>query len=112
MTVDGIKVFDATLRDGGLVNDFYFDDQFVKALYKANIEAGIDYMEFGYRASKKQFDPQKFGKWKFSDDEDIRAVVGKNETELKISVMADVVANILDEAYCVFPLVVDDVEVL
>ena len=28
MTVDGIKVFDATLRDGGLVNDFYFDDQF------------------------------------------------------------------------------------
>ena len=29
-----IKVMDATLRDGGLVNDFYFTDDFVKALYK------------------------------------------------------------------------------
>ena len=32
-----IKVLDATLRDGGLVNDFYFTDDFVKALYQANI---------------------------------------------------------------------------
>ena len=32
-----IKVVDCTLRDGGLVNNFYFDDEFVKALYKANI---------------------------------------------------------------------------
>ena len=32
MNVAGIKVVDATLRDGGLVNDFYFDDKFVKAL--------------------------------------------------------------------------------
>ena len=27
-----VKVVDATLRDGGLVNDFYFTDEFVKAL--------------------------------------------------------------------------------
>ena len=27
-----VKVVDATLRDGGLVNDFYFSDEFVKAL--------------------------------------------------------------------------------
>ena len=58
-----IKVVDATLRDGGLVNDFYFTDDFVKALYQANIDAGVDYMEMGYRASKKVFDESKFGKW-------------------------------------------------
>lgn len=90
MIIDGIKVFDATLRDGGLVNDFYFDDQFVKALYKANIEAGVDYMEFGYRASKKQFDPQKFGKWKFTSDEDVLAAIGEKDPRMKLSIMVDV----------------------
>ena len=29
-----IKVLDATLRDGGLCNNFEFSDEFAKALYK------------------------------------------------------------------------------
>ena len=37
-----VTVLDATLRDGGLVNDFYFTDEFVKALYRTNIRAGVD----------------------------------------------------------------------
>ena len=78
------------MRDGGLVNDFYFADDFVKELYKANIKAGVDYMEFGYKASKELFDVNKFGKWKFCDDKDIRSVVGDNKTDMKIAVMADV----------------------
>ena len=45
-----IKVLDATMRDGGLVNDFYFTDEFVKDLYDANLKAGVDYMEIGYKA--------------------------------------------------------------
>ena len=85
-----IKVVDCTLRDGGLVNDFFFTDEFVKELYQANIKAGVDYMEFGYKASKEMFDVKKFGKWKFSDDKDIRAIVGDNKTDMKIAVMADV----------------------
>lgn len=87
---EDIVVLDATLRDGGLVNDFYFTDEFVRALYEANIAAGVDYMEFGYRADKRQFDVNKFGKWKFAEDDDIRAIVGDNDSPLKISVMADV----------------------
>ena len=85
-----IRVIDATLRDGGLVNDFYFSDEFVKALYLTNLRAGVDYMEFGYKASKELFDVNKFGKWKFCNDDDIRAVVGENNTDMKIAVMADV----------------------
>lgn len=86
----GVRVVDATLRDGGLVNDFYFTDDFVKALYQTNLRAGVDYMEFGYKASKEMFDVNKFGKWKFCNDDDIRAIVGDNDTDLKIAVMADV----------------------
>lgn len=85
-----IKVLDATIRDGGLVNSFYFTDEFVKKLYQTNIKAGVDYMEFGYKASKELFDADKFGKWKFCDEESIRNIVGDNDTDMKISVMADV----------------------
>ena len=85
-----IKVVDCTLRDGGIVNDFKFDDEFVKDLYKANIAAGVDYMEFGYKASKEIFNVEDFGKWKFCDEESIREIVGDNDTDLKIAVMADV----------------------
>lgn len=85
-----IKVLDCTLRDGGLVNNFGFSDEFVKDLYLANIKAGVDYMEFGYKASKEIFNPANFGKWKFCDEKDIRNIVGDNKTDLKISVMADV----------------------
>ena len=86
----GVKVVDATLRDGGLVNNFNFTDEFVKDLYRTNVKAGVDYMEFGYKASKDMFDVNAFGKWKFCDEEDIRAIVGDNDTDLKIAVMADV----------------------
>ncbi len=85
-----IKVVDATLRDGGLVNDFYFDDEFVKSLYMTNIRAGVDYMEVGYKASKEMFDPKKFGKWKFSNDEDIRKIIGDKNPAIKLAAMADV----------------------
>lgn len=85
-----VKVLDATIRDGGLCNNFEFTDEFVRELYKTNIKSGVDYMEFGYRASKNLFDPKDFGKWKFCDEEDIRSIVGENVSDMKISVMADV----------------------
>ncbi|MBO7122272.1 MAG: aldolase catalytic domain-containing protein [Treponema sp.] len=88
---ESIRVIDATLRDGGIVNDFFFTDEFVKELYKTNIAAGVDYMEVGYKASKKIFDKTKFGKWKFCDDEDIFKVIGDNaDKKVKLAVMADV----------------------
>ncbi len=85
-----IRVVDATIRDGGLCNDFRFDDKFVKDLYAANVKAGVDYMEFGYKASKELFKEEDFGKWKFCNDEDIRKIIGDNKSKLKIAVMADV----------------------
>lgn len=87
---DDIKVLDVTLRDGGLCNNFEFSDEFVFELYKANVQSGVDYMEFGYKASTKMFKESDFGKWKFCKEEDIRAIVGDNPSNMKISVMADV----------------------
>ena len=67
-----IKVLDCTVRDGGLMNNHLFDDEVVKAVYAACVQGGIDYMEFGYKASKKIFAPSEYGKWKFCSEDDIR----------------------------------------
>lgn len=85
-----IQVVDATIRDGGLCNNFYFDDEFIRDLYQTNLKSGVEYMEFGYKASRDLFNPDEFGKWKFCNDDDIYAVVGENDTDLKVCVMADV----------------------
>jgi len=84
-----LKVLDCTIRDGGLINNHMFEDGFVKAVYECCVEAGIDYMEFGYKASKKLFAQDEFGAWKYCDEDDIRKIVGENETDLKLSAMAD-----------------------
>ena len=49
-----IKVLDCTIRDGGLMNNHDFDLKFVRAVYKALSEAGIDYMEIGYKNSRRR----------------------------------------------------------
>ena len=41
---EDIRILDATLRDGGLVNNFEFSDEFVRALYEMNVAAGVDYI--------------------------------------------------------------------
>lgn len=87
---DDIQVLDATIRDGGLCNNFEFTDEFVTELYKTNVKSGIDYMEFGYKSSKTMFNENDFGKWKFCNEEDIRRIVGDNPSDMKIAVMADV----------------------
>ena len=84
-----IKIMDCTIRDGGLINSHKFDDGFVKAVYKACVAAGIDAMEFGYKADKKIFARGEFGSWKFCDENTLRKIVDDNPTDLKISVMAD-----------------------
>jgi len=84
-----IKILDCTIRDGGLMNDHLFDDEVVKAVYTACVEAGIDYMEIGYINSKRLFSPDSHGAWKFCTEDDIRRIVGDNDTSLKLSAMAD-----------------------
>ena len=84
-----IRVLDCTIRDGGLMNNHQFDDQVVKAVYEACVAAGIDYMEIGYRASRKDIKVGEFGDWKYTREEDIRRIVGDNPSSLKLSIMAD-----------------------
>ncbi len=87
---EAIKVLDCTIRDGGLINDHFFEDSFVSAVYKAVCAAGVDYMEIGYKASKHLIAPNKFGKWKFCDEDVIRKAIEGVKSKTKLSVMVDV----------------------
>jgi 4-hydroxy 2-oxovalerate aldolase len=84
-----IKLLDCTIRDGGLMNDHKFTHDFVRAVYQADVEAGVDYTELGYKASKRLYAPDQFGLWKFSDEDEIRRIIGDKKSSVKISVMAD-----------------------
>jgi len=84
-----IKVLDCTIRDGGLINNHYFTDDFVRAVYQALSRGGVDYMEFGYRSSRELFPPEDYGAWKYCDDDNIRRIIDGIESDMKISVMVD-----------------------
>lgn len=92
-----IKVLDCTIRDGGLINNHDFDHRFVREVYKAISEAGVDYMEIGYKNSKELFSPKEYGQWKFCDDDQIKKVIEGIESRTKISVMVDVGRVNLDD---------------
>jgi 4-hydroxy 2-oxovalerate aldolase len=84
-----LKILDCTLRDGGLVNDHQFDEKLVKTVYEACAASGVDYVELGYKGSKKIYSPSKYGPWKHCDEDAIRRIVGDNPHPIKLSVMAD-----------------------
>jgi len=92
-----IKVVDATVRDGGLMNNSYFADELVRAVYRALSEAGVDYMEIGYRNSPRVYSPDEYGPWRFCAEEDVRRVIDGIDSDLKLSVMVDVDRCDLDE---------------
>lgn len=85
-----IKVLDCTIRDGGLINGHLFEDEFVRAVYQASLAAGVDYMEMGYKASKRVYSRTTHGAWKFCDEDDLRRIVGDEpDPRMKLCAMAD-----------------------
>lgn len=85
-----IKVIDCTVRDGGLMNKWQFDDSFVRKVYEADTESGLDYMEIGYVSSESAFSRDKFGPWRFCAERDVKRIIGDGEKKIKLSAMADI----------------------
>jgi 4-hydroxy 2-oxovalerate aldolase len=85
-----IKVLDCSIRDGGLINKWNFSDELVRATYELLNEAGIDYIEIGYKAAKSLFDPKQFGIWRFCDDDDVKRAIDGIEPKSKLSCMVDI----------------------
>ena len=85
-----IKVIDCTVRDGGLMNKWQFEDTFVKNVYNSLVEAGVDYMEIGYLSSENAFSRDEYGPWRFCAENDLQRITGNGEKQIKLSAMADI----------------------
>lgn len=88
MLKNTVKLLDCTIRDGGYINNWRFDKDLVREVYRAVSKSGIDYFEIGFRGTEKYFDRERFGIWRFSNDEDI-AVTCNGIHGPKLSIMAD-----------------------
>jgi 4-hydroxy 2-oxovalerate aldolase len=85
-----IRVLDCSIRDGGLINNWKFTDELVRATYRAMAEAGVDYVEVGYKASKDLFDPKEFGKWRFCEEEPVKRALDGIDARVKLACMVDI----------------------
>jgi 4-hydroxy 2-oxovalerate aldolase len=88
-----IKVLDCTIRDGGLINNYQFGSDFVKTVYRAACDSGVDYVELGKKLSESdEYTRGKWGPWNFCDDDDLRNVIDSYPTENPpaVAVMYDV----------------------
>lgn len=82
------QVLDCTIRDGGLVNNWDFSVSFVRELYDALNDAGVEYMEIGYKNSPKLLKSDGAGPWRFLDDAFLKEVISKKRT--KLSALVDI----------------------
>jgi 4-hydroxy 2-oxovalerate aldolase len=84
-----IKVCDCTIRDGGLMNNSKFTLETVRNIYAGCTKAGVDIIELGYRNSKAHFSPDKYGAWRFCDEDMLKKAVDGVPKTAKIAIMQD-----------------------
>jgi 4-hydroxy 2-oxovalerate aldolase len=90
---EDLKVLDCTIRDGGLINDYQFRDEFVNAVYAACCDSGVDIIEIGKKLCESdEYTRVKYGRWNFCDEDDVKRVIDSHESETRplVAVMYDV----------------------
>jgi 4-hydroxy 2-oxovalerate aldolase len=88
-----IKVLDCTIRDGGLINNYQFSEKFVKAVYAAICDSGVDIIEMGKKLVESEDYPRsKYGEWNYCDDDLVKRIVESyaGKSQPKIAVMFDI----------------------
>lgn len=88
-----LKVLDCTIRDGGLINNYQFSKDFVKAVYKAACKSAVDIVELGKKLEvSDEYTREKYGLWNFCEDDDLQEVIDSCECENPplVAVMYDV----------------------
>ncbi len=88
--INGLKVFDCTLREVGYQTGWYFDDEFVRSVYKFAQGKGIDYVELGF-FHNTEADPGKgYYRYCSTKNEEIASVLKTIKNITKISAMRDI----------------------
>lgn len=83
------NIIDCTIRDGGLVNNWDFSIEFVQDLYNGLSEAGVEYMEIGYKNSPKLLKVNEPNPWRFLDDNFLKEIIPEKKFT-KLSALVDI----------------------
>ena len=83
------NIIDCTIRDGGLVNNWDFSVKFVQDLYNGLSEAGVEYMEIGYKNSPKLLKATEPNPWRFLDDNFLKEIIPEKKFT-KLSALVDI----------------------
>lgn len=88
--INGIKIFDCTIREVGYQTGWHFDDKFVRDLYKFAQGKGIDYLELGF-FHNEEADPNK-GIYRYcsTKNSEIAEVFKSIKNVTKIAAMRDI----------------------
>jgi 4-hydroxy 2-oxovalerate aldolase len=86
---NNVKILDCTIRDGGLVNNWGFSVEFVQDLYNGLSEAGVEYMEIGYKNSAKLLNATEPNPWRFLDDRFLKEIIPEKKFT-KLSALVDI----------------------
>jgi 4-hydroxy 2-oxovalerate aldolase len=83
------NIIDCTIRDGGLVNNWDFSIGFVQDLYNGLSEAGVEYMEIGYKNSPKLLKATEPNPCRFLDDNFLKEIIPEKKFT-KLSALVDI----------------------
>jgi 4-hydroxy 2-oxovalerate aldolase len=83
------NIIDCTIRDGGLVNNWDFSVEFVQDFYNGLSEAGVEYMEIGYKNSPKLLKATEPNPWRFLDDNFLKEIIPEKKFT-KLSALVDI----------------------
>ncbi|GAE37096.1 aldolase catalytic domain-containing protein [Halalkalibacter akibai] len=83
------KIIDCTIRDGGLINNWDFSVEFVQDLYEGLSNAGVEYMEIGYKNSPKLLNATEPNPWRFLDDNFLKEILPEKKFT-KLSALVDI----------------------
>lgn len=88
--INGLKIFDCSLREIGYQTGWYFSDKTVRDIYNFAQTKGIDYVELGF-FHNEQADPNR-GNFRYcsSRNDNIKQVLRSIKNITKISAMRDI----------------------
>ncbi len=88
--INGVKIFDCTIREVGYQTGWHFDDLFVRNLYKFAQGKGIDYIELGFFHNEKADADKGIYRYCSGKNEEIAEVFKSIKNITKIAAMRDI----------------------
>ena len=89
-----IKILDCTLRDGGIVTDFYYGKSVIQSIIDGLFRANVDYIELGYLDSAAKRDENYVV---YNHIEEMEEIIPKDRKGIHFVAMCDVGKFNLDE---------------